>query len=131
MLNELDNNIQGQVETLSSQLDGIIKGLLKEEFVYSDVSEDLKKIQVLINKNQEEEGRFTQNEFVFTSVVADSGEINQNYSTKANAIILDNAKRVLGTYAVFSNTAIPVINAVFATIEQFRQDNAPKAAPTE
>jgi hypothetical protein len=134
MLEELQNKIKEVVEKMQEKLVAFIKEFLKEEFVSANIAEDLSVISVAIQKNKEEEGRYIQNEFIFTVGVNDKGELYKNFTTNASAILLQRGK-VIGSYALPVTTDLETISSVLAEIENFRNQElaAQKeiAAPTE
>lgn len=134
MLEELQNKIKEVVEKLQDKLVAFIKDFLKEEFVSANIAEDLNTISVAIQKNKEEEGRYVQNEFIFTLGLNEKGELYKNFTTNASAILLQRGK-VIGSYALPVTTDLETISSVLTAIENFRNEELAaqkeEAAPTE
>lgn len=134
MLEELQNKIKEVVEKLQEKLVAFIKDFLKEEFVSANIAEDLNTISVAIQKNKEEEGRYVQNEFIFTLGLNEKGELYKNFTTNASAILLQRGK-VIGSYALPVTTDLETISSVLTAIENFRNEELAaqkeEAAPTE
>lgn len=132
MLKELQEKIKLEIERMQNKLVEIVKGLLNEENVLATVSEDLNDITVVINKNIQDENKFTQNEFVFAFKIAEH-KVLKNYSAISNVLILQN-NRIIGSYALPSTINYEALTVVFSAIDSFRAEELvekKEAAPAE
>lgn len=134
MLKELQEKIAKEIERLQNKLSEIIKKVLNENNVKTQVSEDLSVIAVQIIKDEQNDNSISQNEYIFSSSVAPDGKTNEVFSGLSNVLFLNNGK-IIGSYSKQTVIQKNIINVVFQLIEEFRaSENTKKedeAAPSE
>lgn len=131
MLKELQERIKLEIERMQNSLVTIIKGIINEEKIYANIAEDLSNITLFIIRENREEKRLMQDEFIFVLKQLEDGKVSRVLDFDSN-VVLFMGNKIAGSYSVSSRMELEVAQVIFAAMEKFREDElAKQAAPTE
>lgn len=120
MLKELQEKIKLEVQRMQDSLVAVIKNIIKEEKVYAEINEDLSSIVVFIIRENKEEKRLIQNEFIF-SLRQLEDRVSRVIDFESN-VILYRGNKIVGSYSTNSAMELEVAQVIFNAMESFRND---------
>jgi hypothetical protein len=134
MLKELQEKIKLEVQRMQDTLVTVIKNIIKEEKVYAQIAEDLSNIAVFIIRENKEEKRLIQNEFIFILRQLED-RVSRVIDFDSN-VVLFQGNKVIGSYSTNSAMELEVAEVIFKAMEEFRntelnKDKGEEAAPVE
>jgi hypothetical protein len=134
MLKELQEKIKLEVQRMQDTLVTVIKNIIKEEKVYAQIAEDLSNITVFIIRENKEERRLIQNEFIFILRQLED-RVSRVIDFDSN-VVLFQGNKIIGSYSTNSAMELEVAEVIFKAMEEFRntelnKDKGEEAAPVE
>ena len=129
MLKELQEKIKLEVERMQNNLVTLIKGIIKEEKVYAQISEDLSNVTVFVIREKKEETRLIQDEYIFILRQLED-RVSRVIDFDSN-VVLFRGNKVIGSYSTNSAMEIEVAQIIFGAMEQFRNDELNKEKDEE
>jgi hypothetical protein len=129
MLKELQEKIKLEVERMQSDLVTIIKGIINEEKVYAQISEDLSNVTVFVIREKKEETRLIQDEYIFILRQLED-RVSRVIDFDSN-VVLFRGNKIMGSYSTNSAMEIEVAQVIFDAMEKFRNDELNKEKDEE